>query len=231
MSGKAFRTDWACNLRRKMLLARAFHRVLIALAGPALERYIREVCAADGLTGGSPPILRFQRDGVAPRALPVDAEAAWAILARARDLHSQNVRLILAAKNDEASYDGLAPSNSISWRKRETLMYYAIQKIKFTGQKQICTVADPSTHGSEETMVGIVYSWFINLAAVGSPPSTPRHAGPPAGSEVGARFSEPVRPASVSGDVVFACSGDAWRRPWGSSDSKSGIQRKWTTFN
>ena len=169
MSGKAFRADYDSNLRRKLFLIQAWHRLMISIVGPGLGEYVRDVLAGS-LTERNPPLLRFEREGVRTRALPVDARTAWALLVRARDLHTQNANLILAAKNNEADYNGLSTSNSTVWRKMETLMYYKIQRELFTGQKQVCTVADPSTHGSEETMVGIVYAWSINFAAVGLSP-------------------------------------------------------------
>ena len=45
-------------------------------------------------------------------------------------------------------------------------MYIDSQKKRFKNLKQISTMADPSMHASEETLLSVVYSWEIDAAAV-----------------------------------------------------------------
>ena len=45
-------------------------------------------------------------------------------------------------------------------------MYLDAQKAIFKGLKQISTMADPSMHASEDTLLSVVYSWELDAAAI-----------------------------------------------------------------
>ena len=106
----------------------------------------------------------------------MDADSAWAILDKSHNAHLKNVKVIIEAQSDELEYDGISPANGTQWIKSETFMHYDKQVPLFKHRKQICTVADPSTHNGQESMVGLVYNWQIDQAAVGPvkiiPPAT-----------------------------------------------------------
>ena len=97
----------------------------------------------------------------------MDAETAWAILERVRNLHGVGVRNVLSCKNDERAYLGLASSNAVRWEKQETLMYIEEQLETHADSKQISLTADPSLHAGEDTMIGIVWNRRSKNASVG----------------------------------------------------------------
>ena len=166
-SGQAFRCDWAANRKRRDTIVEGSLKLLRYCLAPMLERNIIEIYPFFHRTNGPPPAMRFRRPGVKAKACQLDADTAWAILSRAKTQHIQNVRLLLECKNDEEAFDSLGPSNGYEWQKQEFLMYVEKQQDIFKGYKQICTVADPSCHAGDETLVGIVWSWEANHACLG----------------------------------------------------------------
>jgi len=75
---------------------------------------------------------------------------------------------MLECKSDERAYDALCDSNAGDWQRQDLLMYFKLQKGLFKGCKQVCVMADPSTHSGDETLVGIVWSWVLARAAIGA---------------------------------------------------------------
>ena len=176
VAGQTFRCDFDANKRRRDVLLFGLKCLMRQILVPALDKYMVDVYPTIRDTSRPPMVLRFRRHGVQHRVCPLDADSAWAILDKSHNTHLKNVKVIIEAKSDEIEYEGVSPSNGTQWIKSETFMYYDKQLPIFKGLKQICTVADPSSHCGQESMVGLVYNWQLDQAAVGPvkiiPPAT-----------------------------------------------------------
>ena len=153
-SGKAIRTNYPAAARRRNKILDLWFEMLIELVAPLIDLYIIEIYPLVHDVNASPPVIRYTRAGVRARAAPLDPDTGWTIISRAAESNLKNLKLILEAKNDEHSYDGLATSLSSIWQKAELLMYWQLNKPVLTNKKQIVCMADCSCHCGDETLVG-----------------------------------------------------------------------------
>jgi len=166
-SGKVLRADWQASKARRDFIVEVGLAFLHSFVTPMFESYIKTVYPNLHDVSRPPPILRYRRNGIVERACRMDAATAWSLLEKSSRLHVHNLQIMLLVLNEEKEYDGLSHTRGFDWQKMELCMYYDLKMVNFKGHKQICTVADPSSHSGQDTMVGIVYCWSINQAAVG----------------------------------------------------------------
>ena len=100
------------------------------------------------------------------RAQALDPDAAFTLLERSGSSHLNNTRSLIDAKGDEPSYQDIATCLSTDFERAQLNMYWDIngEDMKTV---QTATVADTSCHGSDDTLVGIVYTWTKNQAVYG----------------------------------------------------------------
>ena len=162
-AGKGPRIDYIAGKARRESLLNAWSRIMIEICSPLIELFILNVYTSRHDVLAPPPTLRYDREGTArPRAANIDPDTAFSVLDRAAKTHIHNVRLVLKAKDDVPEYNGLAETLSSVWERAELNMYYDLNGGDFRGCKQIAIVGDTSTHGSDDTLVVILYRWDLN---------------------------------------------------------------------
>ena len=174
-SGKALRVGWPAAQARKDTILQIWYTLLSDFS-TTVSMFMKHLYPSRHDCSRGPPPLLYGRPGVRKKVAALDPETAWRAIQRAKDCHSHNMKLVLQIKNDEREYNGIAASHGATWQRLILLMYYRLNRPFFIGRKQIVTIADPSSHCGDETLVGIVYSWEREHAAYGPvkiiPPST-----------------------------------------------------------
>ena len=168
MSGQVLRADWPASRRRRDEIITVFIQMTRLLIVPLFNFYLHDVLPSVHDVSAPPYALRFGRVGARPRACKLDADQALAILQRAQTSHVSNVRTILECKRDEKEFDSINLSIAGSWQRQELNIYFDIHRADFRGRRQVCVMADPSSHGGEERMVSILWSWETGRAAIGA---------------------------------------------------------------
>ena len=166
-SGKAYRVDYPAALIRRDNILAVWSELVVRSLSILIDGYITTVYTLHNDISRPPPIIRYKREGVRPRASPLDLELAWQTLEQCKRSHVKNLRTIIACKNDEREYEGISESIGGEWNRVELLGYWDLNKPVMLNKKQIFTMADPSSHCGDETLVAIIYNWEENHGVYG----------------------------------------------------------------
>ena len=85
---------------------------IASLVSPAMGVFVLDVYSKDHDTAVLPKLLR---SGGKVKGGMVDAEAAWSILQRSRELYGASPETVVEVKNDEASFDGVSHTAGSRW--------------------------------------------------------------------------------------------------------------------
>ena len=131
----------------------------------AIEAYVLQVYSKDNpLAHLAPPSL-MHGDGHKRKYTVVSPEAAWDVMAKAREKRT-NLEQAIRLKDDEATL-GCSDSRAESWMQKKSLMYQErVHAFKFPQVQHWNLIADPGTHSYKEIMPSVAYSWELNMACL-----------------------------------------------------------------
>ena len=97
----------------------------------------------------------------------VDGAVAWSTLESARLNFGATTRTAVRLNKLDEALNSLAVRNADVWVQKEVDLYFDHNSEDFASATKFSLAADPAVRSNQETMVGVFYSWELDLAMFG----------------------------------------------------------------
>ena len=160
-----FLVHWRdANERTRRISKTIIHNLLHMFVAPTFDFWVLRVYGASNDLNRPARILRQG----SPISGSVDPDAAWEVLERSRLVSRASPQTIIGARCDLEHLAGLSVRNGSNWAEKELTLYLNKEYDLFCRACKFAIVADPSVYVGQDCLLGVIYSWQIDVAAIGA---------------------------------------------------------------